>query len=72
MLCCIGCKKWVLKMNDELMIKIDNKLQNQIDHLFSTYEIHDLRYKMYDLAFEWFMSGMSIGRDLARKEVSHD
>lgn len=41
--------------------KIENKLKAQIEHLISNYENQELKDKLYDLSFEWYMKGVFTG-----------
>jgi hypothetical protein len=42
----------------ELIIKIEQQLQNQVDHICRNYEQKELKQKMYDLAIEWYVKGI--------------
>lgn len=51
----------------ELVIKIESKLQTQVDHIFKFYENKELQHKMYDLGFEWYIKGLHAGIESERK-----
>lgn len=42
---------------DDNAIKIDNKIQIQVDHIFNIHSTEMLKQKVYDLAFEWYLKG---------------
>jgi hypothetical protein len=37
--------------------EINRKIQSQVDHLFRSYEGDELKQKVFDLAFEWYLKG---------------
>lgn len=46
---------------DDNIIKIENKLQVQVDHIFNIHSTEMLKQKVYDLAFEWYLKGLHTG-----------
>lgn len=42
-------------------IHIENKMNFQVSHILDLYQGEELRQKMYDLVFEWYMLGFSTG-----------
>lgn len=50
----------------ELVIKIEDKLQTQVDHIFKYYENNEIKQKMYDLGFEWYIKGLHAGIESER------
>lgn len=55
-------------MND-LLDKIEEKLQTQVDHVFRYYEDNELRQKMFDLGYEWYVKGLQAGIELERSKI---
>jgi hypothetical protein len=45
-------------MNTE---EVENKIKSQIEHMLTVHVGYELKYKMYDLAFEWYMKGLITG-----------
>jgi hypothetical protein len=51
----------------DLIIKIENKLQTQVDHVLNVHNSDMLKIKVYDLAFEWYMKGLQSGIEHERE-----
>jgi len=54
-------------MIKELVIKIENKLQAQVDHVLNVHNSDMLKSKVYDLAFEWYLKGLHSGIEHERE-----
>lgn len=54
---------------DELLIKIEEKLKDQVNHVFKFYEDSELKQKMFDLGFEWYVKGLKAGIELERSHI---
>ncbi len=52
----------------ELLIKIEEKLQSQVEHVFKYYEDNELKQKMFDLGYEWYLKGLQAGIELERSK----
>ncbi len=52
----------------ELIIKIEEKLQSQVEHISRMYESHELPQKMFDLGMEWYIKGVQEGIAIVRKD----
>jgi hypothetical protein len=54
---------------ESLLIKIEQKLKDQVSHVFRFYEDSELKQKMFDLGFEWYIKGLQAGIELERSNV---
>ena len=52
----------------ELIIKIEEKLTSQVDHIFKFYEDNEMKQKMYDLGFEWYIKGLHAGIEVEKSQ----
>lgn len=55
-------------------IHIENKMHYQISHVLDLYQGEELRQKMKDLIFEWYMRGFATGMTQIKepKEEAHE
>ena len=51
---------------ESVLIKIEEKLKDQVNHVFKFYEDNELKQKMFDLGFEWYVKGLQAGIELEK------
>lgn len=55
-------------MNDSA-IKIDNKIREQIDHIFNIHSQEFLKVKIGDLVFEWYIKGFTAASEHVKRSA---
>jgi hypothetical protein len=54
---------------DDSAIKIDNKIREQIDHIFNIHNEEYLKSKINDLVFEWYLKGFTAAGEAIKKNL---
>jgi hypothetical protein len=50
------------------LIKIEEKLKDQVNHVCRFHEYSELKHKMFDLCFEWYIKGLHAGTEAERNQ----
>ena len=48
-------------------VKIDNKIKEQIDHIFNLHSPEMLKHKVNDLVFEWYLKGFTAATESVKR-----
>jgi|GEM_PF-6236652 hypothetical protein len=55
---------------EDSAIKIDNKIREQIDHIFNIHNEEYLKIKIGDLVFEWYLKGFTAAGEAVKRSLN--